>query len=38
MLESRGYAVMAFCGLADHQGQNGRKKIFPKAPKPPGGR
>jgi len=36
MLESRGYAVMAFCGLNDHKGQGGRKKIFPKAPKPPG--
>jgi hypothetical protein len=32
LLESKGYKVMAFCGLGDYKGTSGKKKIFPKAP------
>jgi hypothetical protein len=31
LLESKGYRVMAFCGLNDYRGAGGRKKVFPKA-------
>jgi hypothetical protein len=31
LLEGKGYKVMAFCGLNDYKGTNGKKKIFPKA-------
>lgn len=30
MLESKGYTVLAFCGLGDYKGTSGKKKIFPK--------
>jgi hypothetical protein len=40
LLESKGYKVLAFCGLGDYKGTSGTKKVFPKAPppgaKPPG--
>jgi hypothetical protein len=31
LLESKGYKVMAFCGLGDYKGTSGKKKIYPKA-------
>jgi hypothetical protein len=38
LLESKGYKVLAFCGLGDYKGTSGKKKIFPKAAeKKPGG-
>jgi hypothetical protein len=30
LLESKGYKVMAFCGLGDYKGTSGKKKVFPK--------
>jgi hypothetical protein len=30
LLESKGYTVMAFCGLNDYKGTSGKQKIFPK--------
>jgi len=30
LLESKGYKVMAFCGLSDYKGKSGKAKIFPK--------
>jgi len=30
LLESKGYTVMAFCGLSDYKGKSGKPKIFPK--------
>jgi hypothetical protein len=36
LLEAKGYKVTAFCGLGDYTGKTGKKKIFPKADKPPG--
>jgi hypothetical protein len=32
LLESKGYKVMAFCGLNDYKGKSGKAKVFPKKP------
>jgi hypothetical protein len=32
LLESKGYTVLAFCGLGDYKGA--KPKIFPKEPPP----
>jgi len=30
LLEGKGYKVLAFCGLNDYKGKNGKQKVFPK--------